>query len=74
MQQTSYGDLSEEVASAEDQDFRYQTLAADLLLDGAFNINSTSVDAWISYLASLKGKRDSRWVLPFKSNTDPQIP
>lgn len=56
MSETSYGDLSDEVSSAEDRDFRYQTLAADLLLDGAFNINSTSVDAWISYLASLKGK------------------
>ena len=56
MRETSYGDLSDEVSSTEDSDFRYQTLAADLLLDGAFNINSTSVDAWISHLASLKGK------------------
>ena len=56
LRETSYGNLSNEVSSAEDRDFRYQTLAADLLLDGAFNINSTSVDAWISHLASLKGK------------------
>ena len=56
LRETSYGNLSNEVSSVEDRDFRYQTLAADLLLDGAFNINSTSVDAWISHLASLKGK------------------
>jgi hypothetical protein len=34
--------------------FRYQTMAADLLVDGAFNINSTSVDAWVAHLAALK--------------------
>ena len=34
--------------------FRYQTMAADLLVDGSFNINSTSVDAWVAHLAALK--------------------
>jgi hypothetical protein len=29
-------------------------LASDLIVDGAFNINSTSVDAWISQLSSLR--------------------
>ena len=53
--ETSYGAKSKEVSASEDQAFRYQTLAADLLLEGAFNINSTSVDGWISHLASLKG-------------------
>ena len=32
----------------------YQTNAGDLLVDGAFNVNSTSVEAWISQLTSLK--------------------
>jgi hypothetical protein len=55
---TSYGKLSENVASdIVESDYRYQTLAADLLLNGAFNINSTSVDAWVSHLSALKGKR-----------------
>ena len=36
--------------------YRYQTLAADLMLDGAFNINSTSKDAWIAQLSSLRGQ------------------
>ena len=30
-------------------------LPIDLILDGAFNINSTSVDAWIAQLSSLRG-------------------
>ena len=34
----------------------FQTLAADLLVDGTFNVNSTSVDAWASQLASLRGQ------------------
>ena len=53
--ETSYGKLSEEVLSTDDRSYRYQTLAADLLLEGAFNVNSTSVDAWISQLSSLRG-------------------
>ena len=53
--ETSYGELSEEVLSTDDRSYRYQTLAADLLLEGAFNVNSTSVDAWISQLSSLRG-------------------
>jgi hypothetical protein len=31
-------------------------LAANLMVDGAFNVNSTSVDAWKVFLSSLKGK------------------
>ena len=54
-QQTSYGTLSSTVTSAEDDEFRYQTKAADLLLNGSFNINSTSVDAWFSQLSALRG-------------------
>ena len=30
---------------------KFQTLAADVLLDGAFNVNSTSADAWVSQLS-----------------------
>ena len=33
----------------------YQSSAANLLLDGAFNINSTSVPAWAALLSSLSG-------------------
>ena len=32
-------------------------MAADVLLDGAFNVNSTSVDAWVSQLSMLAGKK-----------------
>jgi hypothetical protein len=45
------------VGSSQNIDLRYQTLAADILVDGAFNINSTSVDAWVSQLTALKGYR-----------------
>jgi hypothetical protein len=55
MRETSYANKSEEVTAGSDDDFRYQTIAADLLLEGSFNINSTSVDAWISQLSSLRG-------------------
>ena len=58
LRETSYGNLSNEVSSVEDRDFRYQTLAADLLLDGAFNINSTSVDAWDKPSCIFKGQNN----------------
>lgn len=48
-------DNSQKSTSASNEDLQYQTLAGDLLLDGAFNINSTSVEAWISQLSALKG-------------------
>lgn len=35
----------------------YDTAAAHLLVDGAFNVNSTSVEAWSAQLASLNGQR-----------------
>ncbi len=35
--------------------------AANLLLNGAFNVNSTSVDAWRSLLSSLSGNDLSLW-------------
>ena len=54
---TAYGELSKDVSNDYENDFRYQTLAGDLLLDGAFNINSTSVDAWVSQLSALKEKK-----------------
>jgi len=40
---------------AKGEDFKYQTQASDLLVDGAFNVNSTSVDAWASQLTALRG-------------------
>ena len=54
-ERTEYADKSE-FADEEDNDVaKYQTIAADLLLEGAFNVNSTSVDSWVAHLAALKG-------------------
>ena len=39
--------------------YQYQTIAGDLLIDGAFNVNSTSVDAWVAHLTALRGNHDS---------------
>ncbi len=36
---------------------RYDTAAAHLLIDGPFNVNCTSVEAWQALLASLAGQR-----------------
>ncbi len=57
-EQTSYGEKSSEkgFSSADDKEYRYQSISGDLLVDGAFNINSTSIDAWIAQLASLRGQ------------------
>ena len=55
IRKTSYANKSDSVNSAIDEDFRYQSLASDILVEGAFNVNSTSVDAWISQLSSLRG-------------------
>ena len=35
----------------------YETAAAHLLIDGPFNVNSTSVEAWQAQLASLNGQQ-----------------
>ncbi|MAK28840.1 MAG: hypothetical protein CMI22_10855 [Opitutae bacterium] len=53
---TGYADLDEQLNPSRDEIFKYQTLAADLLLEGAFNVNSTSVDAWFSQLSALAGQ------------------
>ncbi len=54
---TKYAEKSPDLASAgTDLEYRYQTLSSDLLVDGAFNVNSTSVDAWASQLSSLRGQ------------------
>ena len=42
-------------------------LASHLLVDGAFNINSTSEKAWIAFLSGMKN-------LPFDVTTDPMNP
>ena len=55
--QVSYGKKSKEMgfSTSNDEDHRFQSVASDLLVDGAFNINSTSVDAWKAQLSSLRG-------------------
>ncbi len=54
---TSYGKRSLEEGNSNEKDsvYRYQSLAGDLLVDGAFNVNSTSVEAWVAQLSSLRG-------------------
>ena len=55
--QSSYGANSKEkgFSTNNDSEYRFQSAAGDILLDGAFNINSTSVDAWVAQLSSLRG-------------------
>jgi len=55
--QTSYAKKSKEkgFSTNDDFDYRFLSAASDLLVDGAFNINSTSVDAWKAQLSSLRG-------------------
>ena len=55
--QTSYGGKSKEkrYSVSKDSDYRFQTTSGDLLVNGAFNINSTSIDAWVAQLSSLRG-------------------
>ena len=43
------------VGLSKNEDLRYQSLAGDILLEGAFNVNSTSVNAWVAHLTALKG-------------------
>ena len=38
----------------EDENYLYQTLSSDILVNGSFNVNSTSVDAWASQLTAMK--------------------
>ena len=38
-----------------------RSAAANLMLDGAFNVNSTSVKAWAALLSSLKGNDIKLW-------------
>ena len=44
--------------------------AGDLLVDGAFNVNSTSVEAWISQLTSLKEMGAAKTYFP-RTFTEP---
>ncbi|MCC5843159.1 MAG: hypothetical protein JJU05_02790 [Verrucomicrobia bacterium] len=37
----------------------YRTLAGNLLLQGAFNVNSTSVEAWTAFLSALGGPSEA---------------
>lgn len=47
---------SELFAGARVADTAYQAIARYLLLEGGFNVNSTSEDAWAALFASLRGK------------------
>jgi hypothetical protein len=47
--------LKEFFPSTAPADFVSDQIAAHLLIDGAFNVNSTSVAAWKSFLSGLKG-------------------
>ena len=50
--------------SPSDEDHRHQTNAANLLINGAFNVNSTSVEAWVSQLSSLREYGESQTPFP----------
>ncbi|HUJ44032.1 MAG TPA: hypothetical protein VLW52_10530 [Opitutaceae bacterium] len=47
---------------------RYDTAAAHLLIDGPFNVNSTSLEAWQALLASFNGQ-DLAWDDPVAGTT-----
>jgi len=67
----SYASISSSASGA----LRHQTNAGKLLVNGAFNLNSTSVEAWISQLASLKKPGNSKTPFPrtftFQQGSDP---
>jgi hypothetical protein len=48
----------------------YQMDSANLMMDGAFNVNSTSVLAWASLLSSLSGNQVN-YLIPSSSGTAP---
>jgi hypothetical protein len=53
-------DLQNLVRSGKPAEDAYQKLAACLMVDGAFNVNSTSVTAWKVMLGSLRGHNTAR--------------
>ncbi|MCB1229848.1 MAG: hypothetical protein KDN19_06260 [Verrucomicrobiae bacterium] len=46
--------FEERIQSAENAEDSYDAIAANLLVDGAFNVNSTSVGAWKAMLSSMR--------------------
>ena len=48
----------------------FDKAAANLLLEGAFNVNSTSIDAWKALLSSLSGKDNMRVYNPDTKATE----
>lgn len=50
------GEEAQEVVDALWEEDGYKKVAAMLACDGAFNVNSTSVEAWKAFLASLDGR------------------
>jgi Tfp pilus assembly protein PilV len=49
-------------------------IAAELMVDGAFNVNSTSVEAWTSMLAGLRGARFDVGNTPAGGGADTAFP
>lgn len=53
---TEYAGKSESADVSDNSISKHQTMAADLMVEGAFNVNSTSVESWVAHLAALKGQ------------------
>jgi len=50
----------------------FDKAAANLMLDGAFNVNSTSVNAWTAFLSSLSGNNLHIWDAVARGSADIQ--
>ena len=55
-ERTEYAEKSESADNSDNFVSKHQTMAADLMNEGAFNVNSTSVESWVAHLAALKGQ------------------
>ena len=53
-----------------DKNSAYKSIAANLLLDGGFNVNSTSAKAWQAFLASARNRAITK--LPMRGGTQGQ--
>ncbi|MCW1886678.1 pilus assembly PilX N-terminal domain-containing protein [Luteolibacter flavescens] len=55
-----HGEIFESSGATEPRIDAYRRIAAHLMLEGGFNVNSTSVDAWHALLASTHGRSITR--------------